>query len=180
MFITSISYAYEIQLFHLLESSNTPNNILPAILYKKAFGADLDNPAEFLEKRFKQNNWSNAWKDSIYPFNHFHSNTHEVLGVYAGSAHVLIGGEKGKRLELSLGDILILPAGTGHQLLQKSDDFAVVGAYPEGMKWDLFKTKSLKKSELDQAKKNISKVPLPQSDPWTVNDPKGLTLLWSE
>lgn len=180
MLLASSVGAYEIQLFHLLESGNTPNNTLPVILYKKAFGADLDAPADFLEERFKKNDWTNSWRNGIYAYNHFHSNTHEVIGVYKGYAKIRIGGEKGKRIELETGDILILPAGTGHQALESSKDFAIVAAYPDGKKWDLFKTKDMTKKDFIKAKKNINEVPIPKKDPWTVNDPKGLTLLWTE
>lgn len=180
MLTASTAHTYEIQLFHLLESGNTPNNILPVILYKKAFGDDLEDPATFLEERFKKNNWTNSWRNGIYSYNHFHSNTHEVLGVYKGYAKVRIGGEKGKKIDLEVGDIIILPAGTGHQALESSKDFGIVGAYPNGKKWDIYKTKNMKKEDFLKAKKNISKVPIPKQDPWTVDDPKGLTLLWSE
>ena len=43
--------------------------------------------------------WLGAWVDGIYAFHHFHSTAHEVLGIVAGSASVILGGPKGRRFE---------------------------------------------------------------------------------
>jgi uncharacterized protein YjlB len=75
--------------------------------------------------------------DGIYPFQHFHSTAHEVLGIVAGSAVVVLGGPSGRRFQVHRGDVLVLPAGTGHCNAGSSDDLLVVGAYPNGMRWDL-------------------------------------------
>jgi uncharacterized protein YjlB len=59
-----------------------------------------------------------------------HSRIHEVLGVARGHARVRFGGAKGRALKLKVGDVVILPAGTGHERLSGSKDLLVIGAYP--------------------------------------------------
>jgi uncharacterized protein YjlB len=60
------------------------------------------------------------------------------------------------------GDVLVLPAGTGHCNAGSSDDLLVVGAYPDGMDWDLRRGHP---TEHDEVLTNIRAVPLPAADP---------------
>ena len=53
-----------------------------------------------------------------------------MLGVARGHARVRFGGAKGRALKLKAGDVVILPAGTGHERLSGSKDLLVIGAYP--------------------------------------------------
>jgi uncharacterized protein YjlB len=77
----------------------------------------------------------------MFSTTHFHSNTHEVLCISCGSAKVLFGGEgnEGKvECEVAKGDVLVVPAGVGHRLLEGRDDFEMVGSYPTGAEgWDM-------------------------------------------
>ena len=111
---------------------------------------------------FASNGWLGAWVDGIYPFHHFHSTSHEVLGIVAGSASVILGGSGGRRFEVARGDVLVLPAGTGHCNIGSSADLVVVGAYPNGMWCDLRRGDP---AERDEALANIAAVPTPASDP---------------
>ncbi|CAN5183047.1 hypothetical protein BH23VER1_BH23VER1_11580 [soil metagenome] len=45
-----------------------------------------------------------------------------MLGCYAGSATIRLGGARGIDATLAPGDVAVLPAGTGHENLGASDD----------------------------------------------------------
>jgi uncharacterized protein YjlB len=109
-----------------------PNNPLPFLLYKGAVAVDNSDPAQAIEDTFKANGWGQTWRNGIFEYLHYHATVHEVLGVARGRALVRFGGDHGEDFEIRKGDVAILPAGTGHQCLTASNDFAVVGAYPPG------------------------------------------------
>ena len=151
-----------------------PNSKNPLLVYRKVFAQRDDAGANWLEQKFSDNNWSNSWRNGIFSYHHYHSITHEVLGIYSGSAMVHMGGEKGKRLRIEAGDILVIPAGVGHKNLE-SENLGVVGAYPGGMRWDMNYGKP---GERPQADENIAKVPLPSQDP-LMGAKAGLVVLWT-
>ncbi|HZP79146.1 MAG TPA: hypothetical protein VFB45_23625 [Pseudolabrys sp.] len=141
-----------------------PNNpTLPMLVYRHAFDfAQERAPEERIEKTFGDNGWGDMWRYGIYPYVHFHSAIHEVLGVARGRAKVRFGGNNGEVLELEPGDVALLPAGTGHQCLWSSPEFCVVGAYPKQGRYDLCRASE---AEHDKALRSIPETPLPDSDP---------------
>lgn len=139
-----------------------PNNDkLPLLIYKKAFNLG-DGAADFIRTTISENNWGNGWDDGIYDFHHFHSNAHEVLLVYTGTAKVMFGGPEGKIIYLEKGDVAILPAGTTHKKLESGRNFGCVGAYPAGQSYDMHKGDE---QEFGQARVNIGRVSIPDQDP---------------
>jgi uncharacterized protein YjlB len=117
----------------LADDGETPNNPqFPLVIYRSAVQLSDSDPASVFEKLFAKNGWKNSWRNGIYDFLHFHTQTHEVLGIARGRVSVQFGGRKGPVVEVVAGDVVILPAGTGHQRKSASRDLLVVGAYPPG------------------------------------------------
>ena len=140
-----------------------PNNpTLPFLVYASALRLPDDDPASACETVFAANGWAGAWRDGIYPFAHYHSTAHEVLGICRGEAKVRFGGGSGVVLTVRAGDVVVIPAGVGHQNLYASADLLVVGAYPRGQSQDLCRGMA---DERPRVLDNIAHVPLPAADP---------------
>jgi uncharacterized protein YjlB len=76
---------------------------------------------------------------------------------------VLLGGPDGQEVRLVGGDVVVLPAGTGHKRQSASPGLLVIGAYPRGQEeYDLRRGDP---AELEAVIRNIAEVPLPQKDP---------------
>lgn len=144
---------------HLKPNGWMPNNALPVLLYRKAMPVSHDL-ADGMEKLFMQNGWPAQWRNGVYNFHHYHSTAHEVLGFAAGHADLMLGGEQGTVVTVRAGDVVVLPAGTGHCRISASDDFLVVGAYPPGEHWDICRT-----AATPDILRRISRVRFPASDP---------------
>ncbi|MDX3925737.1 MAG: cupin [Shinella sp.] len=137
-----------------------PNNrTLPVLLYRGALAGER-NLVRAFEDRFHANGWGGSWVNGVFSYHHFHTRGHEVLGIAAGSATLLIGGPTGRSFDVGAGDALVLPAGTGHRRMEAGSDFLVVGAYPPGQFADI-RTERATPAELAA----IAAVPLPEADP---------------
>ena len=139
-----------------------PNNPMPLVIYKQAIDVDNAHPEKTIEGLFGANGWGEMWRNGVYDYLHYHSTVHEALGVARGRARVQFGGDHGKALDISAGDVAILPAGTGHQLSSASEDFCVVGAYPPGPPMQI--TRPTPENHA-KALKTIPEVKLPKTDP---------------
>lgn len=152
------------QQFRFKDDGRVPNHPRwPLLLYRGAvrFEGSFD-PAAIFEDLFERNGWADAWRDGVYGYLHFHSRIHEVMGICRGTASVQFGGKRGRRLRVKSGDVIVLPAGTGHQRLSASKDFLVVGAYPARGTYDVCRTTP---EEHDRAVQSVPKVPVPSKDP---------------
>jgi uncharacterized protein YjlB len=146
--------------YYFENDGDIPNNILPVVIYKNALQY---MPDKNVESTFLQNGWANNWHDIILMEDHFHSNTHEVLGLKSGQARLILGGRKGKMVNVETGDVIILPAGVGHYSVDNSMDYQFVGGYPNGADWNLHF--SLKKEDCPTILAEIANIPLPEKDP---------------
>jgi hypothetical protein len=100
-----------IQLF-FEDDGQTPNSRLPVLLYRNV--ALQSAKASAFEALFSANHWPAQWRAQVFDYHHYHSTAHEVLGVVSGRAWLKLGGKKGAEQAVEEGDVLILPAGTGH------------------------------------------------------------------
>jgi len=138
-----------------------PNNSrLPVLIYIKAIAIQGSDPAALFEKTFSGNGWPPQWRYGVYDFHHYHTEGHEVLGVASGYARLMLGGPDSRVLEISSGDVLLLPAGTGHCNIDSSEDFLVVGAYPPGQSGNICR-EAPSPAQLE----SITNLPFPLQDP---------------
>ncbi|OAX40406.1 hypothetical protein K503DRAFT_714623 [Rhizopogon vinicolor AM-OR11-026] len=130
--------------FHSIPSFNLiPNTSLqnyPLLIYHECFPQSTSATA--IEAHLRSVGVVEPqWRYTMYETTHFHSTTHEVLCIASGRARVCFGGEDNPRkveAELGKGDVIVIPAGVGHRLLQDLDGgFEMVGSYPKGKDWDM-------------------------------------------
>ncbi|MBV8190103.1 MAG: hypothetical protein JOY64_20445 [Alphaproteobacteria bacterium] len=167
-----------VQTFLFADDGQTPNNPrLPMLVYPAAVDiAGQADPAVPFETLFERHGWTDGWRNGIFAFLHFHTTAHEVLGIARGQARVEFGGARGEVLTVGAGDVVVLPAGTGHRKIESSRDLLVVGAYPAGVPVDQKRAGS---ADLVAARSAIAKVPVPAMDP--VQGREGpLVKLWGE
>jgi uncharacterized protein YjlB len=161
------------ELYYLTDDGTTPNSHLPVVVYRQVTTLRGEKAAEYLEATFLKNGWFNAWRNGIYTFHHYHSNAHEVLGIWNGRVLAQIGGPNGPEILLEEGDVIIIPAGVGHKNCS-SHDLRVIGAYPKGAAPDLFKpTEAVYKKALQ----NLSSLAKPELDP-VLGHLGGICELW--
>jgi uncharacterized protein YjlB len=150
-----------------------PNSRYPALVYRAVLAP---GETDRFEDLFADNGWTGSWRNGIFPYHHYHSTAHEVLGVASGTACVQLGGEDGETFDFGPGDVVVIPAGVGHKRLSASDDFVVVGAYDRGRDWDILKGEP---GERPKADEDIAAVPVPDADP-VLGERGGLTRLWQD
>jgi uncharacterized protein YjlB len=142
-----------------------PNNpSLPFVCYRAVLDLSARDVEQSIIRHFAGRGWGDAWINGIYPFQHYHATAHEVLGIVRGRARVQFGGPHGAELEVTAGDVVLIPAGVGHCRLDMSGDLSVVGAYPEGQSADLRRDNP---ADHRGAAARIAAVPLPRLDPVT-------------
>ena len=140
-----------------------PNNPrFPVLIYHGVDAAAAG--ADSARRLFTENGWGGSWVNGVLDFHHFHSTSHEALAVVAGGATLELGGPQGEAFAVSAGDVLVLPAGTGHRRASSRAGFTVVGAYPRGQEnYDLLRGDD--PAEVEAARERIAALGPPPSDP---------------
>ncbi|ETI26239.1 hypothetical protein G647_03016 [Cladophialophora carrionii CBS 160.54] len=169
---------YQPETYYLTPNQHCPNHDWPVLIYRDCLPLPLseEKTTAFLE--------SHAWeKKGVWghiAYKHFHPNTHECYGVFQGESTILVGcGTNdtggGQEIEVRAGDVIVLPAGTGHCSLQSSLDYRYIGVYPEGS--PMWRSELGKQAVGNKFAEEIESVVVPAQDP--VNGPEGPLLnLW--
>jgi uncharacterized protein YjlB len=141
-----------------------PNNpALPLVLMRGVLDfAGSPDPEQLTEAIFRRNGWGNIWRNGIFHYVHYHSMIHEAMGIARGRAQVRFGGAEGSEINLTAGDVVVVPAGVGHQCQWADPNLVVVGAYPPTGEYNLCRSS---KADHTEALKTIPHVPLPETDP---------------
>ncbi|KAL5341143.1 hypothetical protein BJX70DRAFT_396196 [Aspergillus crustosus] len=169
--------------YYLPPTEHAPNNPLPVLHYKDVLPRPRTEEvvSKFLtaHKWEKRGTWGAIW------ISHFHPNSHECYGVFQGSSTLLLGaaGEDGTssvglRITVHTGDVIVLPAGTGHSSVESTDDYRYIGVYPEDCpKWrnEYGKTRI----EPETFRDEIAGVGMPEEDPVFGRDGPMMEL-WSQ
>lgn len=159
--------------FTFADDGAIPNSTLPLLVYKAALPPDPDA----IERAFAAHRWPPAWRNGVHPFHHFHSNTHEALGIARGEVSVLFGGPGGQVLTAKAGDVIVVPAGVGHCNQAQSPDLLIVGAYPDTAPRP--DTHRGNPADHDRLCRNIAAVPVPAADPVAGTDGP-IARLWGD
>ncbi|KAL1887488.1 hypothetical protein Sste5346_010187 [Sporothrix stenoceras] len=163
----------EPETYYLEQNKHAPNNPYPVLVYRQCLPLPVseEKATAFLESHA----WERKGAWGHIGQRHFHPNVHECYGVVKGDSTMLVGcgnddESGGQEIEVSVGDVIVLPAGTGHCNLQSTKDYFYVGVYPQGSpQW----RNELGKGDVNhnEMRKYINAVPLPIEDP--VNGPDG-------
>lgn len=141
-----------------------PNSRFPLLIHRGA----VPGGAEAILERFRVNRWLNNWRyPGVYEYGHFHSTTHEALGVAEGWMEVELFGRGGTRVRVEVGDVIVVPAGVSHCMVGHSDDVLMVGGYPDGRDWDNMQDAHVTEEARRDALKRIMMLPIPERDPVT-------------
>lgn len=122
----------------------TPNTSIqhkPLLIYKSAFPQSSTSASAIESHLASTGVVTPQWRYTMYSTSHFHSTSHEVLGIAHGRARLCFGHEENEgRVEevVGKGDVVVVPAGVAHRLLEDLEGgFEMVGCYPKGCGWDM-------------------------------------------
>ena len=74
--------------YFVQDDGTFPNNTLPVLYYRRILKPTFLFPGRYIKRVFARTNWTNSWKSGIFEYHHYHSNTHEVMGVLKGKTTI--------------------------------------------------------------------------------------------
>ncbi|KAL9094226.1 MAG: hypothetical protein Q9165_003366 [Trypethelium subeluteriae] len=145
---------HQIPALHLIPNTSlAPNR--PLLIYHSVFPRTV-TPSAIESHLTTIGTVVPAWRYTMYSTTHFHSTAHEVLCISSGKARLCFGGEENPgRVEevVERGDVVIVPAGVGHRLLEDlAGGFEMVGSYEKGKSWDMCYGKKGEEDKVEQIK----------------------------
>ena len=157
------------------DDGRIPNNVLPLVLYRCAIDLTGSPDPEDADRKNLYRQWLGR------PVAQRHLSLRALSfddsrgdGRRARPRRGALRRRQRRTIEVASGDVVVLPAGIGHQRLTQSPDLVVIGAYPPNGKYNLCRGT---KAEHADALASIPDVPHPATDP--VFGPKGpLIALW--
>src|SRR3954451_16334001 len=94
--------------WHAPPGDRIPNHPSFAVLVYHDVAPAARGDADAVRALFDAHGWRGAWVTVVFDFHHFHSTSHEVLAVVAGTATLELGGPQGQAFEVAAGDVVVL------------------------------------------------------------------------
>src|SRR5262245_19307047 len=94
---------HRLETFSFKPNGRVPNSRYPGLRYRGAITSSTgDDHADAIEETFRRHDWLNNWRElGVYDYYHFHSTTHEALGMASGQITLRLGGAGGKVVTLT-------------------------------------------------------------------------------
>ncbi|KAI6873161.1 hypothetical protein KC343_g9944 [Hortaea werneckii] len=154
---------HQIPSYHLVPNTTLHNK--PLLIYRAAFPPPLTNASLIESHLTSVGVVAPQWRYTMYSTSHFHSTSHEVLGIANGRARLCFGHEENEGRvveEVRKGDVVVVPAGVAHRLMEDLEGgFAMVGSYPKGCNWDMCYGQAGEEAKIEKIK----------DLPWFTRDP---------
>ncbi|KAI8933129.1 hypothetical protein NX059_009770 [Plenodomus lindquistii] len=154
--------------YSLPKTTHVPNSDLPALIYRNVLPRPVDS--DVTKRLCESNGWEKRGEWGAITIPHFHPNTHECYAIIRGQSRLALGrakpneGTDGVEVDVSEGDVIVVPAGVSHRSLSSDDDFWYIGVYPkDAPRW---RNNHCEGDEsMEDLFKEIRNVAVPNSDP---------------
>uniref|UniRef100_A0A7S4NFK5 Cupin type-2 domain-containing protein n=1 Tax=Odontella aurita TaxID=265563 RepID=A0A7S4NFK5_9STRA len=152
---------FEVQRLFVDDDGIFPNNPqFPLLLYKSAFSGSSSDGEHLITSGVK---WTPPWAWGVFPYHHYHTTAWELLLCVRGSADVQIGGENGPTVNISRGDLALIPPGVAHKEMSSEGGFTLLGSYPTERWTGSIDTVTGQPTE--EQRRNIADCYVPPKDP---------------